>query len=790
MRIPKMRSLHRLLPLLPVAVFVSLCPTPVPAQSEKTLEQFTKEPHIGPAEEAIVGVEVTHTAEGTEPIVRHGNGVLLRCDGFVLAPASLFTLPPQQGNKEYTGKVSVTLSPGTEKAKRVSTTLPKRLLTTLRYTVIKLPDVHIPAVRALMPDTLEPGDTLEVVWSAWDAATRQFQPPRRQRGQLDKMEPLSAQSVGTRKITELPEGIPVGAVVLGPEALAVGILSSSQAGRFATLETLDKVTNCVTPLPLTDADFARKRTLLTDLAERELVLDENLVEEEKTPEPSPGMVAIPGGPVRLPPSVLALQRDMLPATTACVAPFLIDKYEVTNGQYLAFWKALPEKKRNDPRLRRDLFPVAWADTAPFFPDGMRDVPVLGVTYEGAKEYAKWVGKRLPTPYEWSLAAFGPTGGNVLPDWAKRFVVDRQKTWKEIVEAHLNYLNHNPPLLEQYNIALGKIRDLIRGIHVPIPNTKDPVEYEFIIPYSEAASRELILPWYFYRDNHTFAVSWSKNTVLNAVAPLFQIYKSPQHVLATGAREFDVSPYGVHDMALNAFELVCPTPEQRTGGSSTFYMRTHWTQFPPWDRADGRALQSGAIPFTTNFNFYFYHPGALRDLYLLSRRLRSTTTNAGRGTAVLPDQEPRSVLAASMYEIAYMMPPITGWEVYLAPGPTTVTPALCLMNTANNGGVGGEPNGLGWTASPTGEGPGQSPAFKFSSIRSPSRQYRSSSYMFWDEAASYPLWRGMPKYFIQEMGRPYDTDAPEGRNYRGPHTPDTLFRVTDTYLVPGGFRCVR
>src|SRR5512138_1092616 len=47
--------------------------------------------HTGPAEAAIVGIEaVTTTKDGAAQQVRRANGVIIRWDGFVLAPAGLF----------------------------------------------------------------------------------------------------------------------------------------------------------------------------------------------------------------------------------------------------------------------------------------------------------------------------------------------------------------------------------------------------------------------------------------------------------------------------------------------------------------------------------------------------------------------------------------------------------------------------------------------------------------------------------------------------------------------------
>ncbi|MCB1149400.1 MAG: SUMF1/EgtB/PvdO family nonheme iron enzyme [Chlamydiia bacterium] len=69
-----------------------------------------------------------------------------------------------------------------------------------------------------------------------------------------------------------------------------------------------------------------------------------------------------------------------------VRGFYIDAREVTNGEYAEFLKAT-----NRP------FPKNW-------PKGKDSQPVVNITYEDAKAYASWKGKRLPTDAEWEAAA--------------------------------------------------------------------------------------------------------------------------------------------------------------------------------------------------------------------------------------------------------------------------------------------------------------------------------------------------------------------------------------------------
>ncbi|MBM4081885.1 MAG: formylglycine-generating enzyme family protein, partial [Planctomycetes bacterium] len=80
-----------------------------------------------------------------------------------------------------------------------------------------------------------------------------------------------------------------------------------------------------------------------------------------------------------------------------LAPFYIDKFEVTNEQFDQFVK----QSRYRPEAK-----VSWERYAR---PGMERHPVRGVTWKDATEYAKWAGKRLPTEAEWEKAARGTLG---------------------------------------------------------------------------------------------------------------------------------------------------------------------------------------------------------------------------------------------------------------------------------------------------------------------------------------------------------------------------------------------
>jgi iron(II)-dependent oxidoreductase len=80
-----------------------------------------------------------------------------------------------------------------------------------------------------------------------------------------------------------------------------------------------------------------------------------------------------------------------PQHTVYLDAFYIDKYEVTNAQYGEFMAATGHPP--PPYWNNELY-------------NQPEQPVMSVTWEDAKSYADWVGKRLPTEAEWEKAARG------------------------------------------------------------------------------------------------------------------------------------------------------------------------------------------------------------------------------------------------------------------------------------------------------------------------------------------------------------------------------------------------
>lgn len=77
--------------------------------------------------------------------------------------------------------------------------------------------------------------------------------------------------------------------------------------------------------------------------------------------------------------------------------FYMDKYPVTNRNFKKFIDATGYSPEDTVNFLKN-----WVHGS--FPKGEGDFPVVYISYEDAKAYAAWAGKRLPTEIEWQYAA--------------------------------------------------------------------------------------------------------------------------------------------------------------------------------------------------------------------------------------------------------------------------------------------------------------------------------------------------------------------------------------------------
>lgn len=112
------------------------------------------------------------------------------------------------------------------------------------------------------------------------------------------------------------------------------------------------------------------------------------------------IVEIPAGPFILgndnsDPNEAPAQEMDLPA-------FMIDAFEVTNADFATFAEASGYVTYRE----QEGSPQNWHGA---YTEGKDNHPVVFVTFEDARAFCEWAGKRLPTEFEWEKAARGPEG---------------------------------------------------------------------------------------------------------------------------------------------------------------------------------------------------------------------------------------------------------------------------------------------------------------------------------------------------------------------------------------------
>jgi len=104
-----------------------------------------------------------------------------------------------------------------------------------------------------------------------------------------------------------------------------------------------------------------------------------------------------------------------PERNVLLKGFHIDKFEVTNAKYKEFVVAKSKKP-----------PAHWPGGA--YSPNHAEHPVVFVSWQDARDYCAWRGKRLPTEAEWEKAARG-TDGRSFP-WGNDFDIKKVNTLGE------------------------------------------------------------------------------------------------------------------------------------------------------------------------------------------------------------------------------------------------------------------------------------------------------------------------------------------------------------------------
>jgi sulfatase modifying factor 1 len=229
--------------------------------------------------------------------------------------------------------------------------------------------------------------------------------------------------------------------------------------------------------------------------------------EEQVENVQEGMALIKGGEYT---SIIEMDTLVMK-----IEPFLMDKYEVTIGEFEKFVKAtgyIPEsdkpKSMSAVLVSHKIEGVEGVNWSYDERGNLRDTsdynyPVVYVSYEDAEAYAKWAGKRLPTIYEWEYVATQGTGEESAWNYALK------SGWHAGNTKRINLPGQKEP--NQFGVydIYGNVGEIVtgRGSTFPLPPNLEP----------ENLARASVSSFFDDADNiypPIFSIGHKKNTWFN------------------------------------------------------------------------------------------------------------------------------------------------------------------------------------------------------------------------------------------------------------------------------------